>query len=309
MCDQPDTTSIISSDARTYSTSDEPMSTVLSDFKTTTNVQDYKTSDEVMSTALSNFISTTDIQDYSTSDEPVSTVLSDFITTTNVRDYKTSDEAMSTALSDFISTTHIQDDKTADESSTMADEKYSLGRVNTTLTTSQGVSSRTHNRSDEPTTNTHKATTKILTTTLLSSSNDITTRNVDDTDTSTISGALDSFTTVSDDVSVTPDSSTSFTKCSCPCLHTTNPWEYLSTLNLTKEQLLVHLNGHLTKLKNEISVNSKNTSSYKATKLSAGDTRGSSKMMGFIGIVVICLMLFFMISADIMKLLIYCLSC
>jgi hypothetical protein len=57
-------------------------------------------------------------------------------------------------LSDFISTTHIQDDKTADESSTMADEKYSLGRVNTTLTTSQGVPSRTHNRSDEPTTNT-----------------------------------------------------------------------------------------------------------------------------------------------------------
>ena len=158
MCDQPDTTSIISSDAPTYSTSDEPMSTVLSDFKTTTNVQDYKTSDEAMSTELSNF-------------------------------------------------------------------------------------------------------------------------------------------------------STSLTKCSCPCLHTTNPWEYLSTLNLTKEQLLVHLNGHLTKLKNEISVNSKNTSSYKATKLSAGDTRGSSKMMGFIGIVVICLMLFFLISADIMKLLIYCLSC
>lgn len=164
MCDQPDTTSIISSDARTYSTSDEPMSTVLSDFKTTTNVQDYKTSDEAMST-------------------------------------------------------------------------------------------------------------------------------------------------VSDDVSVTPDSSTSLTKCSCPCLHTTNPWEYLSALNLTKEQLLVHLSGHLTKLKNEISVNSKNTSSYKATKLSAGDTRGSSKMMGFIGIVVICLMLFVLISADIMKLLIYCLSC
>lgn len=263
MCDQPDTTSIISSDAQTYSTSDEPMSTVLSDFKTTTNV----------------------------------------------RDYKTSDEAMSTALSNFISTTNIQDDKTADEPSTMADEKYSLGIVNTTLTTSQGVSSRTHNRSDEPTTNTQKPTIKIVTTTLLSSSNDITTRNVDDTDTSTISSALDSFKTVSDDVSVTPDSSTSLTKCSCPCLNTTNQWEYLSTLNLTTEQLLVHLSGHLTKLKNAISVNSKNTSSYKATKLSAGDTRGSSKMMGVIGIVVICLMLFFLISADIMKLLIYCFSC
>lgn len=227
MCDQPDTTSIISSDAPTYSTSDEPMSTVLSDFITTTNGHDY-----------------------STSDEPT----------------------------------------------TMADDKYTIDTVNTTLTTSQGVSSTTYNRSDEPAT-------------LLSSSNDITTRNVDDTDMTTTSGGLDSFTTVNDDVSVTSASSTSLMKCSCPCMNTTNQWEYLKSLNLTKEQLIVHLSGHLTKLKNEISVSLKSTSSYKATKVSAGDTRGSSQMMGVIGIVVICLMLFLLISADIMKLLIYCVSC
>lgn len=113
-------------------------------------------------------------------------------------------------------------------------------------------------------------------------------------------------TTVNDDVSVTADYSTSLTKCRCPCLNKRNQWEYLNTLNLTKEELKVHLSAYLAKLKNEISVNLKNTNSYKATKLSAGDTRESSKMMGLIGIVVICVMLFFLISTDIMKLLIYC---
>jgi hypothetical protein len=78
--------------------------------------------------------------------------------------------------------------------------------------------------------------------------------------------------------------------CSCP-----------SNQTLWNEELLVKI----TKLKIEISVDRKNTSKYRKTKLSATDNRKSSRNLGILGIVVLVIPILLVVTNDLLTTLKY----
>jgi len=74
-----------------------------------------------------------------------------------------------------------------------------------------------------------------------------------------------------------------------------------SNQTLSNEELL----DKITKLKTEISVDRKNTSKYRNTKLSATDNRKSSKNLGILGIVVLVIPVLLVITNDVLTALKY----
>ena len=92
-------------------------------------------------------------------------------------------------------------------------------------------------------------------------------------------------TTVGEDVLHSTTLSTCTRTCSCQ-----------SNQTLSNEELLVKI----AKLKTEISVDRKNTSKYRNTKLSATDNRKSSRNIGILGIVVLVIPVLLVVASDLL---------
>ena len=75
--------------------------------------------------------------------------------------------------------------------------------------------------------------------------------------------------------------------CMCPCTSIGTKWDYLDGLNLTREQLVLHLSKDLLQLTQTITTDVKKTSAYLNKKNSASDNRVSSIVLGYLGSVMI----------------------
>lgn len=87
--------------------------------------------------------------------------------------------------------------------------------------------------------------------------------------------------------------------CQCPC--TTNlstKWNFLENLTLTREELEVYLEDELTELRRNLTIDAKETSAFKNTKISAPDSRPSSAAMGALGVVLMTVIFALIILSD-----------
>ena len=97
---------------------------------------------------------------------------------------------------------------------------------------------------------------------------------------------------------------TTMPSCLCPCSKM-EKWSNLQTQNFTKEELVVLLADKIEAMKKELKVEKKSSSKYIRTISSAPDDRKSSKHMGFIAIVVLCVPLALIVMSDILNLYLY----
>lgn len=89
--------------------------------------------------------------------------------------------------------------------------------------------------------------------------------------------------------------------CMCPCTSIGTKWDYLDGLNLTREQLLLHLSKDLLELTQSITTDVKKTSAYLNKKKSASDNRSSSIVLGYFGSVMIIIPIILIIGCDISR--------
>ncbi|XP_052071592.1 uncharacterized protein LOC127709927 [Mytilus californianus] len=127
----------------------------------------------------------------------------------------------------------------------------------------------------------------------VSGNNDIWTFNSEINDTIGINAAI--ICEGEDETTILPDMQTN---CTCSCTHSGNHWDYLNDLNLTTEQLYLHLNDYLTDLKASISINPKSTSTAKAKLRCAADNRPVSRFAGVIGSLVLVAAAGFIVYLD-----------
>lgn len=95
----------------------------------------------------------------------------------------------------------------------------------------------------------------------------------------------------------TPSQGSSNCQCSC----TTNlgaKWNFLENLTLTREELEVYLEDELTELRRNLTIDAKETSAFKNTKISAPDSRPSSAAMGALGVVLMTVIFALIILSD-----------
>lgn len=92
--------------------------------------------------------------------------------------------------------------------------------------------------------------------------------------------------------------------CTCSCIPSGNHWEYLNDLNLTTEQLYLHLKDRLTDLKASISINLKSTRIAKSKLRCADDNRSVSRFAGVIGSLVLVAVASFIVYLDLVGLVI-----
>ncbi|CAG2204408.1 unnamed protein product [Mytilus edulis] len=87
----------------------------------------------------------------------------------------------------------------------------------------------------------------------------------------------------------------------CPCSKVgKGKWDFLRGMNLTLDQLRVLLKPELDLMKKELSVNKYNTSRMRRSKTSAPDDRVSATSIGYVGVVVICFIIFLIVLFDIL---------
>ncbi|VDI07224.1 Hypothetical predicted protein [Mytilus galloprovincialis] len=92
--------------------------------------------------------------------------------------------------------------------------------------------------------------------------------------------------------------------CTCSCIPSGNHWEYLNDLNLTTEQLYLHLKDRLSDLKASISINLKSTRIAKSKLRCADDNRSVSRFAGVIGSLVLVAVASFIVYLDLVGLVI-----
>lgn len=89
--------------------------------------------------------------------------------------------------------------------------------------------------------------------------------------------------------------------CRCPCTSIGTKWDYLDGLNLTREQLVLHLSKDLLELTQTIATDVKKTSAYLNKKNSASDNRVSSIVLGYFGSVMIIIPIILIIGCDLSR--------
>jgi hypothetical protein len=89
--------------------------------------------------------------------------------------------------------------------------------------------------------------------------------------------------------------------CMCPCTSIGTKWDYLDGLNLTREQLVLHLSKDLLQLTQTITTDVKKTSAYLNKKNSASDNRVSSIVLGYFGSVMIIIPIILIIGCDLSR--------
>ena len=89
----------------------------------------------------------------------------------------------------------------------------------------------------------------------------------------------------------------------CPCsnINKENRWGYLKALNLTKEETQKIMDDYLAELTKEMSVDKKSTKAFEGSLISADDDRPSSKAVGIVGILIICIVLGLIVLSDILR--------
>ncbi|CAG2206019.1 unnamed protein product [Mytilus edulis] len=92
--------------------------------------------------------------------------------------------------------------------------------------------------------------------------------------------------------------------CLCPC-STMGKRSNLQSQNLTKEEVVVLLADKIEAIKKELSIEKKSSSKYIRKITSAPDDRKSSKSIGFVAVVVLCVPLALIVMSDILNLYLY----
>lgn len=102
-------------------------------------------------------------------------------------------------------------------------------------------------------------------------------------------------------VQTTSTSTPSQGSSTCQCLCNTNVgtrWDFLENLTLTREELEVYLEDRLKELRRNLTIDAKETSAFKNTKISASDSRPSSAAMGALGVVLMTVFFGLIILSD-----------
>ncbi|CAC5397834.1 unnamed protein product [Mytilus coruscus] len=109
------------------------------------------------------------------------------------------------------------------------------------------------------------------------------------------------------DTTTFPDSTSSNTgltinSCQCPCANVGhNKWFFLQNVNLTMQEIKEIMQPELEALQRKLRVKKTNTSRLLRSKSSALDDRTSSVTMGYIGIIVSCVIIFVPVLHDLLR--------
>lgn len=79
-------------------------------------------------------------------------------------------------------------------------------------------------------------------------------------------------------------------------------------MNMTKDELTILLHDELVGIKNNLKIDKKLASSYISTKISAADDRLSSKSIGALSIIFMCIPIVFCIISDVMNIHVYAIN-
>ena len=93
----------------------------------------------------------------------------------------------------------------------------------------------------------------------------------------------------------------------CPCSKL-GKWSHLYTMNMTKDELTILLEEELIGIKKNLTIDKKLVTSYRSTKISAADDRLSSKSIGALSIIFMCIPIVFCIISDIMSIYVYAIN-
>lgn len=113
--------------------------------------------------------------------------------------------------------------------------------------------------------------------------------------------------TANKDTTTLPDSTSAYTglsinSCQCPCADVGhNKWLYLKNANLSTFEIMELMQPELEALQMKIRVQKTNTNRFIRSKSSAADDRTSSIYIGYIGILVSCVIIFFPVLLDVLR--------
>ncbi|VDI84333.1 Hypothetical predicted protein [Mytilus galloprovincialis] len=113
--------------------------------------------------------------------------------------------------------------------------------------------------------------------------------------------------TANKDTTKLPDSTSAYTglsinSCQCPCADVGhNKWLYLQNANLSTFEIMELMQPELEALQMKIRVQKTNTNRFIRSKSSAADDRTSSVYIGYIGIIVSCVIIFVPVLLDVLR--------